>query len=50
MSPSQDCQCNGGRLATINDKVKLDLVQSKINCQVSTWQDKKFWIGVMCTR
>ena len=38
-------ECKVGHLAIINDKKKLDLVQSKIN-SLSTLGNKAFWTGV----
>ena len=41
------CLCNIVQLAIINDKKKLDLVQSKINGGLSTSGSKAFWTGVV---
>ena len=38
-------ECKVGHLAIINDKKKLDLVQSRIN-SLSTLGNKAFWTGV----
>ncbi|CAH3181504.1 unnamed protein product, partial [Porites lobata] len=39
-------ECKVGQLAIINDKKKLDLVQSKLN-SLSTLGNKTFWTGVV---
>ena len=38
-------ECKVGQLAIINDKKKLDLVQSKLN-SLPTLGNKTFWTGV----